>query len=123
MDPDEDYGPCCACFGAKNVCNIMFLDLQAPVAGTGWGCVVCHLPNNGAVAVICDDCLEFKADIQFIVNGYLLDKKRVKIEEVTGPFGHDMSYHGEVRMHEAAKLPDDIEGAEEWDDEFLENLL
>lgn len=120
MDPTEDLGPCCACFGTKNVRNLMMLNLQAPVLGTGWGCVVCRLPNNGALAVICDECLDAHAEIRFVVCGYLLDKKRIKIEEVTEPFHHDQSYHGDVEMHAAARLPDDIQGAEEWDEEFSE---
>lgn len=96
MDDDLDLGPCCACEGLENVRNIMMLDKKALTPGKGWGCVVCHLPNDGAIAVLCDRCLETEAEIRFAVNEWTTDKKRVKIEELTGEHKHDMKYHHEV---------------------------
>jgi hypothetical protein len=53
-----DLGPCCGCeVTTLGACNIVMLDKKAPVAGAGWGCLVCELPHDGAVAVLCDACL------------------------------------------------------------------
>lgn len=93
MDEDIDFGPCCACEGLELVRNIMMLHKKGLVPGTGWGCVVCHIPFDGASAVICDRCLETKAEIRFAIYGYIVNKQRVKIEELTEPFEHDMKFH------------------------------
>lgn len=60
MTGDDDaisLGTCCMCGRADGVRNIIQLELRAPIAGHGWGCTVCDLPLDGAIAVICDDCL------------------------------------------------------------------
>lgn len=93
MAEELDFGPCCACEGLELVRNMMMLDKKASVPGTGWGCVVCHLPSDGAIAVICDGCLESHAEIRFAVYGYVIHKQREKIEELTEPFAHDMKFH------------------------------
>jgi hypothetical protein len=95
-DDDLDFGSCCACEGLDGVRNIIMLDVKALTPGKGWGCVVCHLPNDGAVAVLCDRCLETNAEVRFAVDGWTTDKKRVKIEELTIEHKHDMKYHHEV---------------------------
>jgi hypothetical protein len=52
-----DLGPCCMC-GAPRPYAIVMLKRRAAVRGHGWGCVVCGLPADGAVAVLCDPCFE-----------------------------------------------------------------
>lgn len=93
---ENDYGPCCACEGTEHVRNIMMLHFKAPVPGTGWGCVVCNLPFDGAVAVLCDRCLEIQAGLRFAVNGFAADKKRIPYEDLRGVHEHDMKFHPEA---------------------------
>ena len=67
MCEDLPYlGRCCACLeeGTEGnpVRNLMMLDRLAPTPGTGWGCFVCGLPLDGAVAVLCERCVEAEAD-------------------------------------------------------------
>ncbi len=95
-----DLGPCCACEKTgRSVRNAIMLPLRAPIAGTGWGCLVCCLPSDGAYTVLCDECLGdpreagFKRDPRWAVKGYISDHERIPIEELTELFNHDMSLH------------------------------
>lgn len=64
-------------------------------AGKGWGCFVCGLPLNGAVAVVCDDCLESGAEFQFVCTGYPGEDGRTPIGELSDEvFEHDLEVHG-----------------------------
>ena len=90
-----DLGACCACgkTGA-DVRNLISLPRWAPVPGTGWGCVVCGLTADGAMAVICDSCLDMKAAIRFVVSGYLAGKERLPFDQLGGEiFGHNTRGH------------------------------
>jgi hypothetical protein len=89
---------CCGCGGHGNVRNIVLHSLRAPVPGTGWGCVQCHLPLDGAVSVICDAC----AAAGVLVNaltvcyGKMADNKHVPFDTLSlEPFDHDMRFHAE----------------------------
>src|SRR5260370_14632278 len=97
MTDDRDLGPCCVCETRVGVTNIMMLDRRAPVPGTGWGCVVCGLPADGAVAVLCDGCLELVeagAMPIFVCSGYAKDGVRVPVTELSGvPFVHNEAAH------------------------------
>ncbi|WP_138500945.1 hypothetical protein [Nostoc sp. PA-18-2419] len=68
------------------------LPKKAPVLGTGWGCLVCGLPSDGAVAVACDDCLalmDTQPDvIKEVIYGYASDKKRYSIAGLAEDFNH-----------------------------------
>lgn len=97
-DPDYDeeplnLGACCGCgkTGA-DVLNIITLQYKAPVAGTGWGCAICELPSDGAIAITCDNCLwrmQSGEDVlKFAVSGYPLEHGRVPIAELVEPFNH-----------------------------------
>ncbi len=90
---DNAYGPCCACGGEVNVRNIVMLNVKGTEAGTGWGCVLCHLPCDGALAVLCDDCLDKKKEPVFAVDGYLVEKKRIPIDRLITPHVHDRCKH------------------------------
>lgn len=93
-----DLGPCCAC-GQKGptVRNIIALGKRAPIPGTGWGCVQCVLPMDGAQAVACDGCIETGAEIKEVAHGYLAEKGRMAITGLDQtPFKHDMTRHPEM---------------------------
>lgn len=115
MSDDLDLGPCCICERAgADVRNIMMLNKQAPQAGTGWGCVVCGLPNDGAVAVVCDACIGDGTDVEsrlrFVIAGYASEHQRVPIAQLSGMHEHDRAQHPELAEQEArpsAILPTD----------------
>jgi hypothetical protein len=94
-----DFGPCCSC-GREgddlNVRNIVMLEQKGTVPGSGWGCVQCGLPCDGAAAVLCDDCMSLGRPIKFAIAGPAKDKKRVPIESLGAEHKHDMSKHPEV---------------------------
>lgn len=86
-----DLGACCACGKeGETVRNVMMLEKKAPVPGTGWGCVLCHLPNDGAVAIVCDDCVEHSRETLYAINGFAKNKLRILITALTGKHEHNM---------------------------------
>ena len=93
MNADLDLGRCCICEGVENVRNVMMLSLKAPVPGTGWGCVVCNLAFDGAIAVVCDGCLEKPKALVWACDGYLAEKKRIAYDQLRGEHRHDMKFH------------------------------
>jgi hypothetical protein len=91
-----DFGPCCVC-GKEDatVRNIMMLNKRTP-AGYGWGCLQCDLPMEGAIAVICDECLVPDVVIKEYVFGQVSDKKRALVSTLSDEvFDHDMTKHPE----------------------------
>jgi hypothetical protein len=95
-----ELGVCCAC-GSREATGIAMLPLKSVTPGTGWGCVQCGLPADGALTVLCNLCgYKFehgKAEVRFAVAGYVGDGERVTIEELTEGFWHDESKHPELR--------------------------
>ena len=95
MNDDLDrpkLGACCTCGTMTGVRNIMLLDRRAPVAGTGWGCAVCQVPNDGAIAVLCDECTGLPT--RTICVGYPGENKRIPLDELPDePFGHHLEFH------------------------------
>lgn len=94
---ETGLGPCCICQGEQGVRNVIMLHQKAPVAGHGWGCVVCHLPSDGAIAVLCDKCFELfqhgKAALRFACRGYPGKEGRVPAAELAGEHDHDHKVH------------------------------
>lgn len=89
-----DLGECCACGKTGiSVRNIVSMPAEAPVPGTGWGCVVCDLPTNGALAVICDECHEMMRPILRVCVGSPGNNSRVDYDEKLPAFGHDHTKH------------------------------
>jgi hypothetical protein len=92
-----DLGPCHACdrtnADGANVRNILMHPLKCLVPETGWGCVVCNLPSNGASSAVCDDCLSAGNKPKYAFAGYPLEKDRIPIEELTKPFIHNDNLH------------------------------
>lgn len=96
-------GPCCICSKrGEDVRNLIMLDEKAPVPGTGWGCVVCDLPQDGALAVLCDECWRrFDAgevELLYACKGYAGEGERIAIEALEGQHRHDRSRHPEAGM-------------------------
>jgi len=99
----KTIGRCCVCEkGGPKVRNIVMLHQRAPVRGTGWGCFVCGLPSDGAVAVICDDCLpgiQAGGSPKFVCVGYPYQNDRLPFADLKTPaFDHDMSKHLAARQ-------------------------
>jgi len=98
-DPDYDeepldLGTCCGCgCTGETVQNLIMLQKKAPVPGTGWGCVVCGVPSDGAVAVVCNDCLR-RDVIKEVIYGYPTEKKRYSLAALTEFFDHRDIPHG-----------------------------
>jgi hypothetical protein len=103
-EPDDvdmpKLGPCCMCESIWGAWNILMLPLRGIVKGHGWGCFVCDLPCDGAIAVLCDDCLAIyqvhESALRFVCRGYSASDGRVPIAELPQePFDHDNSKHRE----------------------------
>jgi hypothetical protein len=95
LDDDDGgpkLGPCCGCGTTLGVTHVMMLPRRAPVPGTGWGCVVCGLPSDGAIAVMCDTCVgEEPLAVCF---GFAREGVRVPIGVLPpGVFDHDEAAH------------------------------
>lgn len=84
---------------SDSVRNAITLNKKSPETKGGWGCFVCDLQPFGAVAVLCDDCLDKffdqKIEIKFACLGYPGENRRIEIEKLTEDFDHDLSKHPE----------------------------
>ena len=100
---DSDIGPCCACGReGDDVRNIILLEIKTLIPGTGWGCVRCGLPFDGAIAALCDECLPPDPQaIKFMVYGYLKNKARQRIDLAhrLDKHQHFMALHPEMGAH------------------------
>ena len=99
---DEDYGPCCICESKKGVRNIIQLDYKV-VSESGWGCVQCELSPEGAVAIVCDSCIEqYGSDNIEDKIIYLMDRmhRRIVVPPAEGRIlhKHDLSRHPELEF-------------------------
>jgi len=90
-----EFGTCCTCGkSGQTVRNILMLPRKAPVPGTGWGCVVCGLPSDGALSVLCDDCLGEQKEPRFAILDFALKQLRIPLEEISKErFDHDLQKH------------------------------
>lgn len=90
-------GPCCICTGYRKVRNVLLLDALCPIPGKGWGCLACNLAQNGAIAVVCDSCLQTYGDpvanLRFACTGFPGTDGRTPIEELEGHWKHDVTQH------------------------------
>lgn len=99
MDDEINLGTCCNCGGRWNVRNVFCLHQRTPEPGVGaWGCVVCGLPAEGAIAVLCDACaeqvLKHGARIEQAVLGEAAECRRIPVENLPpGKFDHDHEKH------------------------------
>ena len=80
-----DLGSCCVCRKTKDVFNLVSLPYRTFVPGTGWGNLLYNLPPDGALAVVCNNCIkDFDIEnLQDVVYGYPSEKRRKPFLEVT----------------------------------------
>ena len=86
---------CCICMQTKPYVRTGVECLFAgPVPGLGWGCDICRLPNNGAIALLCDHCLESGKAPLAVCGSYPWAADRVLMQEMKlVPFRHDPAIH------------------------------
>jgi len=102
LNRQSSLGRCCHCEReGPTVRNIVMLPLRSPEPGSGrWGCLECGLPIEGALAVVCDECLERGLKPKLACLGPPAANRRIPIEQLTERFEHDMSKHPEVLRRE-----------------------
>ena len=95
LAPETSLGACCACGGREGVVTLVMLPLKGTTPGCGWGCVVCGLSMDGAVAVLCNGCVGDYATgrrpVRFACEGYPADDVRVPVADLGEPHEHDLS--------------------------------
>ena len=115
-------GTCCACRQEVTwLRTIILLGFRAPTREGerrigGWGCAVCSLPAEGAVAFVCDPCVDAGREILDYVAGDPRDGRRGPVSELTEPFAHDMTLHPAHEFddtHEFDDLKEDDPSEEE----------
>lgn len=99
-----ELGPCCCCERSEAdgvaVIHAVMLDARAPLAGRGWGCVLCRLDHDGALAVYCDECFNANATPKLACRGIPWLDGRVAIAELEGRHRHDDAKHQQLtRTH------------------------
>ena len=104
MDTFEDYGTCCVCESEMEICFIIQLDYKVE-SESGWGCVKCGLSPQGAIALVCSDCVDkFGEGIEDQIK-HLMDGKKGRLPvppvEKRIPHGHDLSLHPKYTEEES----------------------
>lgn len=82
--------------------NIVMLPFKSPSPGYGWGCFQCGLPMDGAIAILCDDCIgkyQTGTPIKYVAVGFPFKNDRVPVSELKEPFDHDLSKHPEITIN------------------------
>jgi hypothetical protein len=108
VDEMVPVGRCCACDLVGELPNLMMLAHRGPesAAGKGWGCVVCGLPADGAMAAVCRRCIpddwqpgqpQPGGEIRFACTGYVGEPGRVPLAELSESFEHDHAKHTAMR--------------------------
>jgi hypothetical protein len=88
-------GPCCSCGEIWNVRTLVLLNRRTPRPGLGWGCSVCNLANDGAIAVLCDYCVKQGWEAVQAVVGPLGSTQRTPVVSLPAWPGHDEQKHAE----------------------------
>jgi hypothetical protein len=105
------FGSCCACGSIYRVRHILQMPYPGPTPGQGWGCFLCGLDANGALAVICDPCFakiardaercrkegrthDPRAFLRYVCTGFPGEPGRTPIEQLSSDrFEHDTTIH------------------------------
>lgn len=110
QDKKNEYGSCCICeTSTLDVRNIIQLDYKVK-SESAWGCFKCGLPAEGAVAIVCDACIEKHGDDTEKHIRFLMDsaERRIPVppEEERVPHEHDLSYHVDELFYEKLLSPE-----------------
>ena len=106
MSGGFSLGSCCVCGKVDDtVRNLVALPWRLPVEyrGKGWGCVVCDLPADGVMAVICDQCAQEHrgspdwAWLKFFCAGFVRSD-RIPLSNVD--VSESNSFHHDLHKHE-----------------------
>ena len=91
---EDEYGTCCIC--SEDIIGISYiveLYFKAPAeCQSSWGCFKCGLPNEGAIAIICEKCADTDdvyEDIRFIMDGF---EDRLPVPPKCERVHHDHDY-------------------------------
>jgi hypothetical protein len=94
------HGACCRCKQIRKLTAIVMLPRKCPTSGQGWGCVVCHLETDGALAVLCRHCgIAWNGRMESLLlacKGQVGDTGRVPISQLRGDYRHDLTQHPEA---------------------------
>jgi hypothetical protein len=102
MNDIKIKGNCCICNIHNNtVRNIVLLERKNTInPGKGWGCVICDLPEDGAVAILCDPCAKklmnhaksvgYDDDslIKYACAEYPVEPERIPLSQLIEPYKH-----------------------------------
>ncbi len=105
------------CAGVWLVRSIVMLDFASPEPCHGcWGCLVCGLPQIGAVAVLCNACVDRHQageEIPLFCLGYAAENRRAPRSSLGRPIVHDMTKHAEDDEEDwpRLRLPESPDGA------------
>lgn len=115
-------GSCCACRREDvRLRNVVCMTFRAPsgALGKGWGCVVCAIPADGAIAVVCDECMAAERPIVDVCAGYARDPERTPAEPLRPiPWSHIRAFHRtplDVLLAQPPDIDEDPDGAEAAD--------
>lgn len=92
-------GSCCNCGREDDTVRcVVTIELKSPEPGNGcWGCLVCGLPQAGAVAVLCDECARVSIEPKSICLGFPGANRRLPFSQLAKePFCHDVAKHEEL---------------------------
>lgn len=93
-------GPCCACGAVGRPLNCFVqINKKMPEPGTGWGCFICGLPMDGALAAICSECANALRAPTHIVVGFVHEGRRVPISDLNEEFHHIEAHHVGATIH------------------------
>jgi hypothetical protein len=104
--PDKrlDLGPCCICEAAFAPV-LLIVHARSIEPGKGWGCPVCGLSQDGALAVICEVCEsrygtqgQVETALRFACRGWPGTDGRLHIEDLRGEHVHRRWRHPEVEQ-------------------------
>lgn len=96
----DEYGTCCVCESEMETCGIIQLGYKVE-SESGWGCYQCGLPMEGAIAIVCGDCVDKHAETIEDQIKYLMDGKKGRFPvppvEKRVTHEHDLSLHPEYK--------------------------
>jgi len=84
LDEVELTGPCCACRRVfVYLRHVVCMTFRAPEGALdkGWGCVVCAIPSHGALAVVCDECMNAQRPILDVCADYVRNPARALVTD------------------------------------------